>query len=561
MKLLTYVLTESSISTVISNQSPNTSVTDEKTMERIQRAIKDCLTNHPDCTSNDTASLPLRVIDTQNRCLHETTTEEAGRYAALSYVWGGDQDVKTTCDNIELMKREIEFSTLPKTLRDAVEVCIQLNIRYLWIDALCILQDESDDAISDKAKQLPQMGLIYGRAAIVIAASRAEKVCDGFLADSKINTTDIIVLPAWLSATCNGPLCLLPIPVECSYEEPLNQRAWCCQEICLAQRALIYTDGGIIWQCSTILLRLSFDDVSLEQHPSQDIVIVPKEIKAGAFQKDIWDQLVRIYTLRFLTDPNDRLNALAGIAAQAALAWDCRYYAGLWKHDMICQLSWHIMTVGSAPVSNESAMPAWREIVALGASYLDAQHTNWTQLEGPSWSWASVYGPVCNIDQMYSSETTRGARYISCKVQPRDENKYFGRISSGRLTLEGFMVKARDADDSWLYIVEVDIGSIDSKERNESIKIQGEFPDDIWCLVLGCGHDTGSCTDDELEWSGLLLRSLTNGTFIRLGRFSQDLKYSRQYSRARYESWKRNHSIGIDARFPAKGYRRTIVII
>jgi hypothetical protein len=387
------------------------SVTNVKAVGRIEQAFTQCLMQHDCCPRSKVNLLPSRVIDVEAMCLHETEGKEAGTYVALSYCWGGDQLVKTTRANIPSKRRGIALEGLPRTLQDALQVCMQLKIRYLWIDALCIIQDDENDV----AREVSQMGLIYNRAALVIAASRAESAYDGFLADIEVHPQEAIMLPAQFSTTCKGEIGILEIPGESSGQEPLNQRGWTYQEISLASRALIYTDGGIIWQCNAIFDRLAFDGIQMGSHPSQDLVVVTKECKPGTLQRVEWDQLVRIYALRSLTNPDDRLEALAGIAAMVAPLWDSKYYAGLWEHDMESQLGWRL--------DNGAFLHDW----------------NWRGLQAPSWSWASVNGPVCNVVQFVHSETPRGAKVISCEVTPAHPENSFrtpyhrGFYSSGKI--------------------------------------------------------------------------------------------------------------------------------
>jgi hypothetical protein len=505
------------------------SVTNEKVVGRIEQAFTQCLMQHEGCPRSKVNLLPSRVIDVEAMCLHETEEREAGVYVALSYCWGGDQLVTTTRANIPSKRRGIALEDLPRTLQDAVQVCMQLKIRYLWIDALCIIQDDKNDI----AREISQMGLIYNRAALVIAASRAKSVYDGFLADIGVHPQEAIMLPARFSTTCEGEIGILEVPRESSGQEPLNQRGWTYQEISLASRALIYTDGGIIWQCNAIFDRLAFDGIQMGSHPSQDLVVVTKECKAGTLQRVEWDQLVRIYALRSLTNPDDRLEALAGIAAITAPLWDSKYYAGLWEHDMKSQLGWRL--------DNGAFLHDW----------------NWRGLQAPSWSWASVNGPVCNVVQFVRSETPRGAKIISCEVTPAHSENPFGRVLSGRLTIEAFIVQARYADPSWLADTCMDFDAAHAKE---------EELDGMWCLVLGCAPDNGMGTDGVPQWDGLLLSCLPDGTFKRLGHFRQDLdrefwiddevSFDEYYTELEDEQ-----SIGAEAIFPAEGSRRTVVIV
>jgi hypothetical protein len=101
------------------------------------------------------------------------------RYAALSYCkgGGGEQDVRTTMQTFPRHHTSISFEDLPRTIQDAVIVTENLGIQYLWIDALCIKQDDEEG----RALEIDLMGHIYENAEVTIVASRAERVQEGFL--------------------------------------------------------------------------------------------------------------------------------------------------------------------------------------------------------------------------------------------------------------------------------------------------------------------------------------------------------------------------------------------
>ncbi|KAH7034657.1 heterokaryon incompatibility protein-domain-containing protein [Microdochium trichocladiopsis] len=97
------------------------------------------------------------------------------------YCWGGDQPLKATTKNIAMLSSVsgFLFEELPKTLRDACLVTRLLGHRYIWIDALCIVQDDP----ADKAREIPKMRDVYRGALLTITASRASSVSQGFLQD------------------------------------------------------------------------------------------------------------------------------------------------------------------------------------------------------------------------------------------------------------------------------------------------------------------------------------------------------------------------------------------
>jgi Heterokaryon incompatibility protein (HET) len=98
-------------------------------------------------------------------------------FVALSYVWGENtQSLLLTRANENSLVRErpggstFELENLPKTVADALTLVRMLGIRYLWVDALCIVQDSDHD----KQVQISSMGEIYQNAALTIVAARAE---------------------------------------------------------------------------------------------------------------------------------------------------------------------------------------------------------------------------------------------------------------------------------------------------------------------------------------------------------------------------------------------------
>ena len=130
------------------------------------------------CSSTAAVPLPTRVLDVsgQEPHLHIPSRAIRAEYAALSYCWGHDEaDFKLTKNSIISKQSVIALSTLPKTLRDAISITRTLQIPYLWIDALCIVQDSKDDW----EKEAAVMGEVYSNATVTIAAAGATKSSEG----------------------------------------------------------------------------------------------------------------------------------------------------------------------------------------------------------------------------------------------------------------------------------------------------------------------------------------------------------------------------------------------
>jgi hypothetical protein len=110
--------------------------------------FKHCKENHALCGQNDEVPLPNRVLcigdDSEGGVpslrLH-TTKGERGRFVFLSYTWGTTKMPTTTQETLEDRSRGISMQMLPKSWQDAILIVRKMGFRYLWIDALCIIQD------------------------------------------------------------------------------------------------------------------------------------------------------------------------------------------------------------------------------------------------------------------------------------------------------------------------------------------------------------------------------------------------------------------------------------
>src|SRR5450756_580058 len=109
--------------------------------------------------------------------LHESAIDERAHYTTLSHRWGNEVICKTTRKNINVRRNGIDFDALPMSFKDAITVSRALGVRYLWIDAICIVQDDHSDWID----QAPLLGKIYKNAYCTIAAHSAQNSADGFL--------------------------------------------------------------------------------------------------------------------------------------------------------------------------------------------------------------------------------------------------------------------------------------------------------------------------------------------------------------------------------------------
>lgn len=198
----------------------------------------------------------VRLVDTA-----DLYSDDIEPYAALSYCWGTRSNLKTTKNNVQSFRKSIEWEDLPPTLQDAIRVCRELAIRYIWIDALAIIQDDS----SDLAKTLSQMPAIYAGACITIIASRATGVHEGFLGPriASPHPEDVFKLPYKCHDGSLGSIVLYEMyggEDTLSSQEPAEKRCWTLQERVLSPQTLDYGTMQLSWACKTSDAQLDLVD-------------------------------------------------------------------------------------------------------------------------------------------------------------------------------------------------------------------------------------------------------------------------------------------------------------
>ena len=119
------------------------------------------------------------VVDVVDMCLVMPSNPIA--YVALSYVWGGDGENSflTKVDNVEELKVpgafKARWAEIPATIQDAITVMQRLGERYLWVDSLCIIQDDP----SSKQANIDSMTEVYTGALFTIVAATGQHAQSG----------------------------------------------------------------------------------------------------------------------------------------------------------------------------------------------------------------------------------------------------------------------------------------------------------------------------------------------------------------------------------------------
>jgi hypothetical protein len=384
-------------------------------LSRIPRHLIDI--SHPQCP---------RVV------IHHSLPQEA-KYVALSYVWGINQTYVLTKSTLEEKCSGLDLSLLPKTIIDAIEVTRRLGYMYLWVDALCIVQDAGEDM----KDEIAVMGTIYRNSAVTIIAANALSSVEGFLRVTEspnffVDPFDIPIM------TKHGTVEYLSVGYRSYYKpsrDPINTRAWTLQERILSTRNLVYSYDGLKWSCQTC-----------ERNPSgppDAPLMFPRTLPQGNLGessgmasndelRQAWLDIRSEYTSRKLTYGGDKLAAISAIAFDIAKESGWTYLAGLWKEHLFLDLQWHRdpQSTMSRPEKDDPTNPL---------------HPRSTEYRAPSWSWASMDGPVVDPNEGGDPRSEFHFQILSCEIEYQNITApakfHFEPVRSGILVVEAPVIE------------------------------------------------------------------------------------------------------------------------
>lgn len=330
--------------------------------------------NHS-CYQGDRTPLPTRVIDvhTDTPFLHISDGQKAP-YMTLSHCWGGEQPHVTTTSTLQENCRGIPMESFPELYRDAVEVTRRLNIQYLWIDSLCILQDSKDDWSEEAAK----MGDIYRHSYLTLYALSSPDCHHGMLLP-RHGTSAAAAAAHGITNSNNHE-----ITKESVFQTaPLCKRAWALQERLLSPRLLYYSDGEMFWECLTqtaregnrrVVLRKAtpYRYESFECPQVRDALVRPLDDNPSfpVSPPSDWQIIVSEYSRCRLTYRSDKLAALSGLANMFQRNTGYTYVAGMWIENLGYELLWY------CPIEQDTLQQ-------------DSGSDN-DSFSKPSWSWIST---------------------------------------------------------------------------------------------------------------------------------------------------------------------------
>lgn len=397
---------------------------------------KKCYSSHSmtDKSAEESTVLPTRVIDVGDLEEHEpkprlfVSKKASGRYIALSHRWSKAISTKLNRYNLSRYQKELPVNDMPPTFQDAIEVTRQLGFRYLWIDSLCIIQDDE----SDWSNESHRMGTIFEEASCTIAA--VDSVDDNgidhglFLprdADPlsvkltipykkvplsklsqrvfKTHTSVYVWKMRWLRElptmkTCDkNTITIRPQFVSSSrhiLRSNWYKRGWVLQERLLSRRLIYYTKISLSWSCFIE----SGDEKGGCPKESTRIPLVQPRRGSHFPGVWIWESIIRDYLRCQLTFSKDRLAAVGGISARLEAYSSCKIHAGILfcSHDDAAKnLLWY---ASKAPLRTFS------------------------EFHAPSWTWVAFNGEISFSMQRPSGTSDRLITILDFKVRNQCES-------------------------------------------------------------------------------------------------------------------------------------------
>ena len=286
--------------------------------------------------------LPSRVIDVASDSDGDIVSLVDGRgpfnyYAALSYPWGDRQVGQTTGRNLPVRQHAMDMKSLSSSVQDAIWVTRRLGLRYLWVDAICILQDSEED----KVRELKSMAAIYRQAYVTLLAASSESSSDGFLDKQYFVEGSSRVLPFWTKTKVLTSVGVRYNDRSFYPKGPLDFRAWAFQENLLSSRRLLFTPLTLQYECRRGRVNLGdslcdpwrvlgaqifISPGSIIRLPAAGVPLRARKFNVsrltrrqsagpeGGLILALWQDILQEYTSRSLTFQEDVLPALSAIA-------------------------------------------------------------------------------------------------------------------------------------------------------------------------------------------------------------------------------------------------------
>ncbi|TVY38528.1 hypothetical protein LOCC1_G007610 [Lachnellula occidentalis] len=270
--------------------------------------LRQCTEEHGHTTERYQS--PTRLIylgDNEVRLFLAQEIDECPKYATLSHCWGSVLFETLKTGNLEAFRKRIPSTALTKTFRDAIDTSRYLGLQYLWIDSLCIIQDDPNDWDVESSR----MADVYGNSSLNIAASGAADGNAGlFFARDSFWRSQIQLKDGDKSSLYD----CCPWYHDFDFtRSPLECRGWARQERILPRRTLHFAETQIFWECEKKFSSEFFPCDCVGVPPEHDWNSLPKP----PFDCGQWMSMIGVYSRCKLTYSSDKLVAISGIARKS----------------------------------------------------------------------------------------------------------------------------------------------------------------------------------------------------------------------------------------------------
>ncbi|CAG9982915.1 unnamed protein product [Clonostachys byssicola] len=358
----------------ISLKEPTGDTGSPEALKRLESWISRCTREHRQCGGIKETEMPRRLLKIENKdgggLRLVETHGKFGKYACLSHRWCHETELASLKKtNLESFKREIPPHLVYPLLKDVIKVVAHCGLEYVWIDCMCIIQD---DAV-DWAREAVCMASIYMNAFITIAATGCENGANGLFRSPS-------GYQSWMIRKTRGrsvftrPRHELPVHKTSGVAatSPLLSRGWVFQEFKLSKRIVHFMKEELIWECA-----------EGRWCECEDGTFPTRDTRGGMIEfstdtSDLpWDWAIEQYTRLDFTNSSDRLPAIGGVAKSHAQKTGNSYLAGLWIEELENDLLW--VRIGKLKGRPKA-------------------------LQAPTWSWASISSAIAPAENPPNSK-------------------------------------------------------------------------------------------------------------------------------------------------------------
>lgn len=342
----------------------------------LKKMVNTCASTHEECKREKMEDREMILIDVEEMCLVQVKSVQ---YITLSYVWGGKPIFKTTRENFQSLQIPGALDSVSRLTRDVASVVKGLGVKYLWIDVLCIIQDDE----GHKRVQINRMADIYGNSCLTIVA------LTGNDSDSPLPGIST-PRPQTISVIHGMPFSFhLSGLTQTAHDQRYETRGWTFQERLISRRCLYFCDRQVYLECRKICTsdhEQQFPEqdrgrYSVPLNPLHALHLKDKDKigRVGGVEKfslsaiETFITVVCQYTARTLSFPSDIENAFLGVQAFMGRKLGWRFIAGL----PVGVFDWALLWVPRGQLKRRS--------------WIDGRGK---EVRPPSWCWMGWEGQV-----------------------------------------------------------------------------------------------------------------------------------------------------------------------